>query len=214
MAWCAITMGLAYIVAGITHFVMPREQLHMASGVKPAFFESLQRSSNTFKIHYWAIMIATLAGAALVVGIGDALHMEQGIILTLLRVGAICGFLVTTLSFGLMLNRAVRISNVWSTLSEHTQEAIRTSGLPNLDPSGLFGFGLVGLWFVVFNVIAVNAGALPVWYGIAGCVVGVLSLAALIGMLLHVGLLVDMSAALGGVVLVPFWSTALAVLLL
>ena len=52
MAWCAIIMGLAYIIAGITHFRMPREQLHMASGIKPAFFESLNRSSGAFKIHY------------------------------------------------------------------------------------------------------------------------------------------------------------------
>ena len=66
MPWFAIIMGMAYIVAGITHFLMPREQLHMASGIKPVFFESLKSSSTVFRIHYWAIIIGTLAGAAVV----------------------------------------------------------------------------------------------------------------------------------------------------
>ncbi len=214
MAWCAIIMGLAYIIAGITHFRMPREQLHMASGIKPAFFESLNRSSGVFKIHYWAIMIATLAGAAVVAGVGDALGMQQGIMLHILRAGAICGFLVTALSFGLMLNRAVRISNMWSSLSEHAHETIQANGLPNLDPFGLFGFGLVGLWLFVFNVAAINAGALPIWHGIVGCVAGVLYVVVLIGMFFHVGLLVDISAALGCIVVAPVWSIVLAVFLL
>ena len=214
MALCAVIMGLAYVLAGITHFLMPREQLHMASGIQLSFFESLNRSSGAFKIHYWAIMIAALAGAAVVVGIGDALGMKQGMMLLIFRTGAICGFLVTALSFGLMLNRAVRISRMWSSLSENTQETIHTHGLPNLDPFGLFGFGLVGLWLLVFNVAAINAGTLPVWHGIVGCVGGILYVAVLIGMIFHVGFLVDISAALGCIVVAPLWSFVLAVFLL
>jgi hypothetical protein len=211
MAWFTLAMGVFSVVAGITHFLMPREQLHMASGIQPGFFESLRISSAAFTIHYWAIIASTLAGAAVVIGIGSALNMPQGIILTILSVGAVCGFVVTSVSFGLMLKRAIHISHTWPNLSQHTKETIRTNGLPNLDPLGLFGFGLVGIWLVAFNMAAITMQVLPTWHGMAGCVGGLLYLSVLAGMTFHIAFLVDVSAALGCVVIAPIWSIALAV---
>lgn len=211
MPWFAIAMGAFSIVAGITHFLMPREQLHMASGIQPGFFESLRISSAAFTIHYWAIISSTLAGAAVVIGIGPALNIPQGTILGILNVGAVCGFVVTSLSFGLMFKRAVQISHFWPNLSQHVKETIRANGLPNLDPFGLFGFGLVGIWMIAFNMTAINVGALPAWHGLVGCVGGLLYLSVLAGMLFRIAFLVDISAALGCVVIAPIWSIVLAV---
>ena len=210
MAWCAIAMAVASVAGGVTHFLMPRSQLHMASGLKPEFFESLNRSSGAFRLHYWAIMIASLAAAAVVWGSGVALGIKEGILLSVLRAGAGFGFLVTALSFGLMLKQALRLANAWPDLSEEARQSGRAAGLPNLDPWGVFSFVLVGLWFIVFNVTAVNAGALPVWLGIVGCVGGASYLLVFFGMLLHVGLLVDISAGFGCVVVAPIWSLGLA----
>jgi hypothetical protein len=204
-------MGVFSIVGGVTHFLMPREQLHMASGIQPGFFESLRISSIAFTIHYWAIIASTLAGAAVVIGIGPALDMPQGTMLMILGAGAVCGFVVTSLSFGLMLKRAVYISHIWPSLSKQRKETIRTNGLPNLDPFGLFSFGLVGIWMITFNTAAINVGALPAWHGLLGCAGGLLYLSVLAGMMFHVAFLVDISAALGCVVIAPIWSIVLAV---
>jgi hypothetical protein len=210
MAWFAIAVGVASIVGGVTHFLMPRAQLHMASGLKPDFFESLSNSSRAFKVHYWAMMIASLAGAAVVLGAGMALGIIEGIFLVLLRGAAAFGFMVTALSFGLMLKQALRLTDAWPGLSEAVREATKAAGLPNLDPWGLFSFFLVGLWFLVFNVTAVSTGALPMWLGIIGCVGGASFLSVFAGMLLHVGLLVDISAGLGCVIVAPIWNIGLA----
>ena len=214
MVWFAITMGVASIAGGVTHFLMPRRQLHMASGLKSDFFESLSHSSVAFKIHYWVMMIASLAGAAVVMGIGSALDVKEGIVLGILRLGAAFGFMVTALSFGLMLKQALRLTDAWPSLSESAREAIKAAGLASLDPWGLFSFVIVGLWFLVFNVTAVNVGALPIWLGIIGCTGGASYLLVFIGMLLHIGLLVDFSAALGCIVVSPIWSCGLAYLLM
>ena len=214
MAWFTLTMGVFSVVAGVTHFLMPRAQLHMASGIQPDFFESLRISSAAFTIHYWAVIASALAGAAVAIGIWSALNMPQGIVLTILSVGAVCGFVVTSLSFGLMLKRAIHISHIWPSLSQYAKEIIRANGLPNLDPLGLFGFGLVGIWMVVFNTAAISMEALPAWHGLVGCVGGLLYLSVLAGMTFHIAFLVDVSAALGCVVLAPIWSIALAVKLL
>lgn len=210
MAWFALTMGVASLVGGITHFLMDRAQLHMASGLKPDFFESLSQSSGAFKVHYWAMMIASLAGAAVVLGVGMALGIKEGTYLVILRAGAAFGFMMTALSFGLMLKQALRLTDAWPGLSEGAREAVKAAGLPNLDPWGLFGFVFVGLWFLMFNVMVVSVGALPMWLGIVGCVCGVSFLLVFVGMLLRVGLLVDISAALGCVIVAPIWSISLA----
>ena len=62
----------------------------------------------------------------------------------------------------------------------------------------------------MFNMMVVSVGALPMWFGIVGCVGGVSFLLVFVGMLLRVGLLVDISAALGCVVVAPIWSIGLA----
>ena len=214
MTWFAIAMGVASLVGGVTHFLMPRKQLHMASGLKPDFFESLRQSSCAFKTHYWAMMIASLTGAAVVLGAGMVLGIKEGLFLGLLRLGAAFGFMVTALSFGLMLKQALHLAETWDGLSESTREAVRATGLPNMDPWGLFSFVLVGLWFLVFNVTAFHVGALPIWLGIIGCVGGASFLLVFIGMLLHIGLLVDISAALGCIVVSPVWSIGLAYFLI
>jgi hypothetical protein len=210
MAWFAITMAVASVVGGVTHFLMPRSQLHMASGLKPEFFESLNQTSGAFKVHYWAIMIASLAGAAVVIGAGMTLGVKEGIFLTMLRAGAAFGFMVTAISFGLMLKQALRLADAWFNLSEEARQAGKATGLPNLDPWGVFSFVLVGLWFIVFNVTAVSTGALPMWLGIIGCVGGASFLCVFAGMMLHVGMLVDVSAGLGCVVVAPIWNIGLA----
>jgi hypothetical protein len=110
-----------------------------------------------------------------------------------------------------MLKRALHISHIWPSLSQHVKDTVRTNGLPNLDPFGLFGFGLVGIWMIAFNATAINVGALNAWHGLLGCAGGLLYLSVLAGMMFHVAFLVDISAALGCIVIAPIWSIVLAV---
>jgi hypothetical protein len=139
-----------------------------------------------------------------------ALGIEEGFMLVVLRAGAAFGFMISALSFGLMLKKALRLTDAWPGLPEGARDAVKAGGLPNLDPWGLFSFVLVGLWFVVFNVTAVNGGALPMWLGIIGCVGGASFLLVFVGMVLHVGILVDISAGLGCVIVAPIWNIGLA----
>ncbi|MCD6194531.1 MAG: hypothetical protein J7L26_13855 [Candidatus Aminicenantes bacterium] len=56
----ALTAALAYLVVGISHFLMPPEQLHFARGVTAEFFTSLSHESLAFHFHYWAFVLALL----------------------------------------------------------------------------------------------------------------------------------------------------------
>ena len=81
------------------------------------------------------------------------LGVKEGVFLMLLRAGAGFGFMVTALSFGLMLRQALRLAKTWPALSEGAREAVKAAGLPNLDPWGLFNFFLVGLTEVCLNLL-------------------------------------------------------------
>jgi hypothetical protein len=214
MAWCAVIIAVAYILVGITHFLMPREQLHMAGGVKATFFESLKRTSTAFRLHYWFFIIAALSGAALVTGLPATLGLQPSLILTMSQVGTVFGFLITALNFGFIQERALRVSRIWSGLSATAQESLQAEGLLNLDPTGLFCFGLPGIGLCIINTIAINAHSIPVWLGVVGCLGGISFLTVFGGMVFSVGVLVDIGAGIGGFIAAPIWGVGLAYFLL
>ena len=214
MAWCAVIMAVSYVLVGITHFLMPREQIHMAGGIKATFFESLTRTSTAFRLHYWCFMIAALSGAGLMIGLPETLGIQPSLLLIVSQAVAVFGSLVAALNFGFMLDRALRLSRAWSGLSAAAQETLRTEGLQNLDPTGLFSFGLVGLGLGLINVMAINAQSIPMWLGIIGCLGGVTFLAVFIGMVSGVGVLVDIGAGFGGFIAAPVWGIGLAYFLI
>jgi len=65
----AFVAAVAAATVGVSHFLMPRAQLHFATGVTPAFFESLAARSGPFRIHYGAFVVAALASTAVVLGV-------------------------------------------------------------------------------------------------------------------------------------------------
>lgn len=65
----AFVAAVAAATVGVSHFLMPRAQLHFATGVTPAFFESLAAGSGAFRIHYGAFVVAALASTAVVLGV-------------------------------------------------------------------------------------------------------------------------------------------------
>lgn len=214
VAWCAFVMGLFFIVGGITHFLMPREQIHFATGIKPEFFKSLNRSSKAFTIHYWAFVIVGLAGASVVLFTGSVLGITEQIFLKVAKILGVSGFLVFSLNFNRMLGYALNKSSMWDDSSGDTKETILSIGLPNLDPSGLFTSGLTGTWFIIFNITAINQDLIPIFIGVTGLIGGFFYLVVFLGINMKMSLLVDIGAGLGGLVLAPIWCFGLWIFIL
>ena len=61
----AFLCGALYLLVGVTHFLLPREQLRGATGVDAAFFESLASSSAVFTVHYWLVVLPAFSPLAL-----------------------------------------------------------------------------------------------------------------------------------------------------
>lgn len=194
-------VGIGYLVVAVSHFLMPAEQLHFASGVDGAFFRSLAAESAMFELHYWAMALTALGATGVVLGLGSELPTW----FQWIRVLAVAGFVVTAVSFVAMQSQALQIARTFAGLEPTAREAVVNRGVGNLDPSGLFGFGLIGSWLVALNVLAFERSAWHPALAVLGVVGGAVTMGAFVGTVLRVPLLVDVAAGLGAGVIIPAW---------
>jgi hypothetical protein len=141
----AFVAAVAALIVGVSHFMMPRAQLHMATGVTPAFFESLAAGSGVFRVHYWAFVIVALAFTGVIVGCRRLLPEPRPLSYRIAEVWGVLGLAVTAIDFALMQSKAVSIAAAFGGLDASARSAVVAMGLPRLDPTGLFSFGLVGV---------------------------------------------------------------------
>lgn len=207
----AFLAAIAAAIVGISHFLMPRAQLHFATGVTEAFFESLAEGSGAFRMHYWSFVVATVAFTVIVMGGRQLVATPRSLFYRVAEVWALVGLSVTAIDFALMQSKALNMAASFGHLDVPARSAVVAIGLPHLDPTGLFGFGLFGLWLAAFSWAARGAlgSALP-WVGILGAV---LYEAVFLGSLVHRPMLIDLGAGFGGVVIAPVWSVWLGIVL-
>jgi hypothetical protein len=200
----AIGAAGSYCAAGISHFLMPPDQIHFAKGLSAEFFTSLRVTSFWFRVHYWSFVTASLCGMAIVQVLSHQLNLTSyaAQLMTLL---ATVGFVVTAIDFAMMQAKAIQLARAFHTFLPEVQQSTIAAGLPRLDQTGLFGFGFVGLWFAVANVIMLETGNYPTGLIILGLSGAGLFELGFIGSLVHVARLIDIAIGLGGVLAGPLW---------
>jgi len=210
----AILAALSYWIIGTTHFLMPKAQLHFAEGIKAEFFRSLASGSMAFRVHYWVFAISSFLMMAVVLGIKNIMSAKPRLWLRLTEVFALIGLAITAINFVLMQNYALRLAKGWPNLDVSAQTAISTIGLPNLDPEGLFGFGLLGLWLGTVILIMFKANLIPKRLAILGLLGALFNELVFVGTLFHIALLIDLAVGVGGMIVGPVFLIGLGVRLL
>jgi hypothetical protein len=203
-AICAFVVGLAFCVIGLTHFLMPRENLLMASGVDRAFFESLASNPIPFAIHYWAFIWASLFGIGVVLGLHKVFRLENSALLTLASAWGIVGLSISAINFGFLQSQALATAVRFADLDPAAQTAILSVGFKNLDPYSLMGFGLVGAWSLTVNVLSLRRRLFPKALALIGCSGALLYEMVFLGTTFHLEVLIDIAAA-GALVVGPVW---------
>lgn len=99
--------------------------------------------------------------------------------------------------------------NLWETV---VQKSLLASGIPQLDPHYILGFGLPGLWFLAVNIAALVGRRLPRPLAILGILVGLLYLCIPVGFTLGIPVLI-LAGQAGGILPGPAWFIWAGVLL-
>ena len=193
-----------YVLVGLTHFMLPRAQLRGAGGVSAAFFRSLSESAVIFSLHYWIVACVSLMAIAVYVAFLSLLRQH---ITGLLCWAAIVGFVgaaLSTIDFVYVGVEAPRLAKVFSSASVEVQSLLLVGGMPHLDPC-FFAFGLMGVFALTANSAALRHRLLPPTLGYIGIAGGLTHMLVCMGALLRSSWLIDLSVALGGLVIGPVW---------
>ncbi len=162
---CGFVVGALYLLIGITHFFLPRDQLRGAAGVDERFFRSLAEKSFAFKAHYWTAVGLGLFMLPVIAAL--VALFRGGVTGGAIWAGAV-GFLgagLLSVDFAYVAVEAPRLARVFARLPEAAREAILALGLPHLDPCFL-SWGLIGGAMAYLNLGLFLQGLIPA--GLAG----------------------------------------------
>jgi hypothetical protein len=119
--WLAVVVALGYGIVGVTHFAMPREQLHFGTGVSQAFFRSLAAGHVAFTVHYWSFALTSLLAMGVVLGLRPEPAGPTPPSLRLARVWALLVLALTAVDFLRLWTRALDLAERFATLSPTAQ---------------------------------------------------------------------------------------------
>jgi Domain of unknown function (DUF4386) len=200
----AHAVGILYVLVGCTHFLLPRAQLRGAGGVTAAFFQSLSESSMIFSLHYWIVAVLSLLMIAVYLALLSLLREHLSGPLCWAGAVGIIGAALSTVDFAYVGVEAPRLAEVFSGASPAAQSVLVVSGMPHIDPCFLAS-GLMGIFSLVANAVAMRHRLLPRALGYTGVVGGILLLLVFMGALFRSPRLIDVTVGLGGLLIGPVW---------
>lgn len=201
---CSILVGALYVLLGATYVLLPPAQ--QAGGAPDAFYRSFAQSPTLNMINYWAFALAGVFALGALPAITESVRsVNEGWARWTSNL-AYLGFAVTAIDFfrniGLQPDRAA----AYVAGDASTQAALAAPGIGlGLDVNGWLGFGGVGLWVLVTSLFAMRSKMWPNTLAYVGIAVGVLYWLVVVSLVFDNAALLQIVAALGGVVAAPVW---------
>ncbi len=202
IGFAALLCAAFYIIVGMTHFLMPSAQLHFSSGVTSEFFISLTKNATAFHVHYWAFVIASILNIGVIYGVTN--HLKFSAFYQFTAILAIIGLSVTAYDFARMHYQAIHLAEKFVTSDAFIKDIILIQGLDRLDAYGI-GFNLLGFYLFILSYHTLGTKIWSRTISIIGILAGILLQFVLIGILTRIGILIDIAAGMGGIVLAPLF---------
>jgi len=202
---CSVVVGVSYAVIGITELLLTPELTVENSAASPfMFFETNQGLLLT---QYWAMALGAVFALAVIPAVCEKVrNLNEGWVRWTSTLATL-GFAVTILDnyWAIVMTPARAAAYVAG--SEAIRATLTVPGAPQfIDVQGWLGFGAVGLWVLVVNLLALRGSILPrllAYLGIAVAIAYFLVVSSLVFPNLRGMILV--AAGIGGVVLGPIW---------
>jgi hypothetical protein len=207
---CAILVGISYIVV-TTFFVIDPSQFIRD---QHQLWATLAQQATPRIMQYWGYAIGAVFAFGAIPAIADLVRAKHEGWVRWTTGLAYLSFGVTAVE----TFRLVTATPLWATRyasgDPTVQSAIVTTDLLlRLDPATWLRFGALGPWFLVINILALRHGLLPKPLTYLGIVLGVLTSTTALGVAFGIGLMVLVSAVLGGALAAPIWFIWIGVVL-
>ncbi len=203
---CSILVGASYILIGVLYLLVPAEQQAVSDATVDAFYRSYAQSPTLITSYYWVFALGAVVALGALPAITESLRSANEGWARWTSNLAYLGFAVTAIDFfriiGLQPLRAEAYlagdASVRAVLAAPTFTA-------GLDVNGWLGFGGVGLWVLVTSLFAMRSKLWPKPLAYVGVAVGVLYWLVVVSLVFDNAALLQIVAALGGVVAAPIW---------
>ncbi|MGH2621583.1 MAG: DUF4386 family protein [Anaerolineales bacterium] len=203
---CSILLGASYVLVGALFLLLPADQRALSSATAEAFYRSYDQNPTLLMVYYW--MFA--AGAVFALGALPAITESVRSV----REGwarwtsnlAYLGFAVIAIDFFRLIALQPARAEAYLAGDASARAVFATPTLfAGLDPNGWLGFGAVGLWALVSSLVALRSDLWPRLLGYVGIAVGALYWLVVVSFVSDNAGLLQIVAALGGVVAAPIW---------
>jgi hypothetical protein len=200
---CAIVVGISYVLAGVTYFLLPVAQ--RPSGRIADFLVSYAQDPTFTRLLFWELALGALFAICVVLALSDILRPAGEAWVRWMSTLAIVGFAVTAVNSFRALSLQPLIASAYVSADATAKTAIAATAQTQIDPDGWLGFGVVGAWALTAGVLMLRTSALPRALGYVGVAVGLAYWSLVAGNVLDIEVLTMIGAGLGGVILAPIW---------
>jgi hypothetical protein len=204
--WCSILLGVSYLAVGALYLLLPAE-LQAASSASPEeFYGSYAASRTVLGLYYWMFALGSLIALGALPAITEAVRsVNEGWARWTSNL-AYLGFAVIAIDFF----RIFSLQGERAAAYVAGDAALRAvfdapTVFAGLDPNGWLGFGAVGLWALVTGWLALRSNLWPKWLCYVGIAVGVLYGLVVVSLVFGLAALLQIVAAVGGLVAAPVW---------
>jgi len=200
----SFTVGILYFLVGVTHFLLPLDQLRGGRGINEAFFLSLADHSLIFSVHYWLVVLLSLFSIPVILAFFKIISSTQKSIILWVTIIGIIGTALSIVDFASVGVRAPRIAEQFSSYTTSEKSAALITGLPHVDPCFL-SWALLGIWGSVCSWFALKNKLLPKTICYIGIFGSCLQILVFLGSVVQKQLIVDIAVGVGGLIIAPIW---------
>jgi hypothetical protein len=203
--WCAILLGVSYVVLGMNYLLLPAEQ-KLGGGTMGQFLDAVARGPGQLMAQFGVAALGGVLGLAAVAGITDAVRTANQAWMRWAASLAYVGFAVMLVSNVQELAVVPILAAQHATGDAAAKAAAATSMLTvAIDRQGWLRFGAVGLWVLAVSVLGLRHGRLPRLLAWCGVAVAVLYWLLVAGSVTENTALLMLGAGLGGILMAPIW---------
>ena len=210
---CSVLVGISYVVIGITVLLESPELTVENNAQSPfLFFESNRAVLLT---QWWAMAWGAIFALAVIPAVSEKVRsLNEGWVRWTSTLATL-GFAVTILDNYWAIVMTPARATAYVTSNEAMRAAFAVPGeVQFIDVQGWLGYGAVGLWVLVVNLLALRGNVLPPFVAYLGIAVAIAYFLVVVTMVFpDVRGIILIIAALGGIVLAPLWYSWMGLIL-
>jgi hypothetical protein len=198
----AILLGIAKLFSSAIYVFLPSEL--RAEVPAATFLPAFAQNSSLLITFFWIEALVGFLGVAVVPAFSALVQNEQEGWVKWTSNLASAGFVITAVGYTLSIAKLPGIATTFAAGDPSTQAALAAVWKSSIDLFGLWGYGAVGLWVLVLNILLLRQSKFPQFLPYLGILLAILFLLVPIGTILKIQPILLLAAGAGAIV-GPIW---------